>query len=70
MTLLPACPLMHGTGAFTSFAALMVGGRVTTLREPQVQRRRLLDTIAQRRVTSSRSSATPSRAPILAALDR
>ena len=28
---LPACPLMHGTGAFTSMAAMTVGGCVVTL---------------------------------------
>ena len=28
---LPASPLMHGTGAFTSFQALFLGGRIVTL---------------------------------------
>src|SRR5256714_5307853 len=28
---LPACPLMHGTGAFTSFQTLFMGGSVATL---------------------------------------
>ncbi|MGQ0826102.1 MAG: acyl-CoA synthetase [Actinomycetota bacterium] len=28
---LPASPLMHGTGAFTSFQSLFVGGRIVTL---------------------------------------
>ncbi len=31
MTLLPACPLMHGTGAFTAMECLSEGGRVVTL---------------------------------------
>lgn len=30
-TVIPACPLMHGTGAFTSFSALGSGGCVITL---------------------------------------
>ena len=31
MTLLPACPLMHGTGGFTALECLAEGGRVVTL---------------------------------------
>ncbi len=37
MTLLPACPLMHGTGGFTSLECLSEGGRVVTLDLPPVR---------------------------------
>ncbi len=48
MTLMPACPLMHGTGGFTALECLSEGGRVVTLTA---------------RATSTRSScSTPSRA--------
>ena len=40
VTLLPACPLMHGTGGFTANTVLAEGGRVVPAREPQVRPRR------------------------------
>ena len=36
-TLLPACPLMHGTGWFTTNLCLAEGGRVVLLAEPPVR---------------------------------
>ena len=32
---LPACPLMHGTGQFSAFIAMIVGGCVITMPEPR-----------------------------------
>ena len=37
MTLLPACPLMHGTGGFTALECLSEGGRVVTLTSRHVR---------------------------------
>ena len=37
MTLLPACPLMHGTGGFTAIECLSEGGRVVTLASRQLR---------------------------------
>ena len=42
---LPACPLMHGTGGFTSMAAMTVGGCVVTLVSRHFDPIELLDTI-------------------------
>ncbi len=38
--MLVACPLMHGTGQFSAINALLGGGTVVSLPEPQVRRRR------------------------------
>ncbi|HVE94457.1 MAG TPA: acyl-CoA synthetase [Acidimicrobiales bacterium] len=43
---LPACPLMHGTGAFTSFSTLSSGGSIVTLQERSFSVEELLGTIA------------------------
>jgi 3-oxocholest-4-en-26-oate---CoA ligase len=45
MTLLPACPLMHGTGGFTAIECLSEGGRVVTLDSRQFDPVLLLDTV-------------------------
>ncbi len=42
---IPACPLMHGTGAFTSFSALTTGGCVVTLTQRTYSAEELLSTI-------------------------
>ena len=40
VTLLPACPLMHGTGAFTAYTVLADGGTGVPAREPALRPRR------------------------------
>ena len=47
---LPACPLMHGTGAFTSFSAMSSGGCTVTLTERHFKPEELLDTIQEQKV--------------------
>ena len=47
-TVLPACPLMHGTGAFTAMECLSEGGRVVLLPSRQFDPAELLDTIEVR----------------------
>ena len=69
-TLLPACPLMHGTGLFTSFSSLMVGGRVTTLVNRKFDVVELLDTIEQEAVNIVTIVGDAFATPMLEALDR
>ena len=47
---LPACPLMHGTGAFTSFILMNSGGCIVTLTSRHFDVVELLDTIQREKV--------------------
>ena len=69
MTLLPACPLMHGTGAFTAMECLTEGGRVVTLTSRHFDPVELLDTIEAREVNGLIIVGDAFARPILAALD-
>jgi len=66
---LPACPLMHGTGAFTSMAALGIGGSVVTLTGRRFDPVELLDTIDRENVNTVAIVGDAFAKPILAALD-
>lgn len=68
-TVLPACPLMHGTGAFTAMECLTEGGRVVTLPSRQFDPVELLDTIEHEQVNSLIMVGDAFGKPILAALD-
>ena len=60
--LLPACPLMHGTGLFTAINALGGGGAIITLTAKSLDAEELWSTVeARARHGRRRSSATPSR---------
>jgi acyl-CoA synthetase (AMP-forming)/AMP-acid ligase II len=69
MTLLPACPLMHGTGGFTSLECLSEGGRVVTLTPRQFDAVDLLDTVGREKVNGLVIVGDAFARPILAALD-
>jgi len=69
MTLLPACPLMHGTGGFTAMECLSEGGRVVTLPSRQFDPVELLDTVERERVNGLIIVGDAFAKPILAALD-
>ncbi len=69
MTLLPACPLMHGTGGFTALECLSEGGRVVTLTSRRFDPVELLDTIERERVNGLIIVGDAFAKPILAALD-
>ena len=69
MTLLPACPLMHGTGGFTSMECLSEGGRVVTLASRQFDPVELLDAVERERVNGLVIVGDAFGKPILAALD-
>ncbi|HEX4217179.1 MAG TPA: AMP-binding protein [Acidimicrobiales bacterium] len=69
MTLLPACPLMHGTGGFTAMECLAEGGRVVTLTSRQFDPVDLLDTVERERVNGLIIVGDAFAKPILRALD-
>jgi acyl-CoA synthetase (AMP-forming)/AMP-acid ligase II len=65
----PACPLMHGTGSFTSMAALAIGGCVVTLTNRKFDAIELLDTVDRENVNVVAIVGDAFAKPILAALD-
>jgi acyl-CoA synthetase (AMP-forming)/AMP-acid ligase II len=69
MTLLPACPLMHGTGGFTALECLSEGGRVVLLASRQFDAVELLDTVEREKVNGLIIVGDAFAKPILAALD-
>ncbi|MGO9195932.1 MAG: AMP-binding protein [Acidimicrobiales bacterium] len=66
---LPACPLMHGTGAFTAFSCLMLGGCVVTLPGRGFDAEVLLDTVQAEKVNLVTIVGDAFAKPILRALD-
>ncbi|MDA8071878.1 MAG: AMP-binding protein [Actinomycetota bacterium] len=66
---LPACPLMHGTGAFTSIGVLGIGGSVVTLPVRRFDPVALLDTVDSENVNTVAIVGDAFAKPILAALD-
>ena len=69
MTLLPACPLMHGTGGFTALECLSEGGRVVTLTSRQFDPVELLDTVMREQVNALVIVGDVFAKPILSSLD-
>ncbi len=68
-TLLPACPLMHGTGGFTALETLSEAGKVVTLPSRRFDPVELLDTVERERVNACVIVGDAFGKPILAALD-
>jgi acyl-CoA synthetase (AMP-forming)/AMP-acid ligase II len=66
---LPACPLMHGTGAFPAFSALGVGGSVVLLTGRTFDPDEFLSTVAAERVGLTSIVGDAFAKPILRALD-
>jgi 3-oxocholest-4-en-26-oate---CoA ligase len=66
---LPACPLMHGTGAFNAFTALTVGGSVVTLTGRSFDPVELLDAVEAKQVNNTAIVGDAFARPLLAALD-
>ncbi|MHB1710457.1 MAG: AMP-binding protein [Acidimicrobiales bacterium] len=69
MTLLPACPLMHGTGGFTALECMNEGGRVVLLGSRQFDPVELLDTVEREKVNALTIVGDAFAKPILSALD-
>ena len=66
---MPACPLMHGTGAFSAFAAMSAGGSVVTLTNRSFDVVELLDTIERERVNAIAIVGDAFAKPMLRSLD-
>jgi acyl-CoA synthetase (AMP-forming)/AMP-acid ligase II len=66
---LPACPLMHGTGAFPAFTALSAGGSVVLLPGRTFDPEEFLSTVATERVNNTSIVGDAFAKPILRALD-
>ena len=67
---LPACPIMHGTGLFTSMGAMLNGGKVVTLEktgkfDPEL----MWETIDKNKVTSTAIVGDAFAKPLLRVLD-
>ena len=67
--LMPACPLMHGTGAFTANTILAEGGRICLLESHKYDPVELLDTVQREGVNGLVIVGDPFSRPLLAALD-
>ncbi len=66
---MPACPLMHGTGALTSFGTLTAGGSVVCLESHHFDPAELLDTIDREQVSRIAIVGDAFARPLLDALD-
>jgi 3-oxocholest-4-en-26-oate---CoA ligase len=69
VSLLPACPLMHGTGQFTAFHVLTGGGAVVTCENRHFDALELWSTVAARRVQAVSIVGDAFAKPMLRALD-
>ena len=69
LVVLPACPLMHGTGQFTSLIALNAGGTVVTLPSRQFDVDELLSAVEKNRVQILVIVGQAFAGPILDALE-
>jgi fatty-acyl-CoA synthase len=66
--LLPACPLMHGTGLFTAINALGGGGAIITLTAKSLDAEELWSTVEARRATATAIVGDAFAKPMLKAL--
>lgn len=67
-SLLPACPLMHGTGLFTSLRSLSEGGRVVLLAGRKFDAHELVSTLDARSVRGAVIVGDPFARPMLEVL--
>ena len=67
--LLPACPLMHGTGLFTAINALGSGGAIVTLAGKSLDAEELWSTVEKRGVNAAAIVGDAFAKPMLKALD-
>ena len=69
-TMIPACPLMHGTGLLTAINAICNGGTVVTLESPSLDAPEILHAIEKYKVNSITIVGDAFAQPILAELDK
>lgn len=67
--ILPSCPLMHGTGLFTSLIVMSLGGCVVTLESRNFDPASLLDTVERQGVNILVIVGDTFGRPVVAALD-
>ncbi len=67
--LLPACPLMHGTGSFTAFSCLVLGGTVVTMGGPSFDAAGVLRAVESERVNVLSIVGDAFARPLLGALE-
>jgi fatty-acyl-CoA synthase len=66
---LPASPLMHGTGGFSSFQAMLLGGAICTLTQRHFDAHELWETVQRERVTQMAIVGDAFGKPMLRALE-
>ncbi len=66
---LPASPLMHGTGAFTTFQSIWAGGRIITLEGRHFDAHELWRVVAKEKVTQMAIVGDAFAKPMLTALE-
>jgi fatty-acyl-CoA synthase len=66
---LSACPLMHGTGQFSAFLSMNLGGTVVTIPDPKFDAARLWETVAAQGVQAIAIVGDAFARPMLAELD-
>jgi acyl-CoA synthetase (AMP-forming)/AMP-acid ligase II len=66
---LPACPLMHGTGQFSAFITMNLGGCIVTMADARFDPATLWDTVEARRVNTISIVGDAFARPMLAVLD-
>ena len=69
LTLMPACPLMHGTGGFTANTVLAEGGRIALLEHRKYDPIELLDTVEREKVNGLVIVGDPFSRPLISALE-
>ncbi len=69
MRLMPACPLMHGTGLLTALNALMLGGSIVTVGSHTLDAHALWRAVAEKKVNSIAIVGDVFARPMLEALD-
>ncbi|HET6792844.1 MAG TPA: acyl-CoA synthetase [Acidimicrobiales bacterium] len=69
MRMLPACPLMHGTGQFSALIAMGLGGSVVTLNNRSLDPEVIWSTVEELKVNSVVIVGDAFARPLLAALD-
>jgi fatty-acyl-CoA synthase len=67
--ILPACPLMHGTGFVSAYVAMLSGGCVVTVDNHHFDPDRVWSSVEKNRVQSIAIVGDPFARPLLAALD-
>jgi fatty-acyl-CoA synthase len=69
ITTLPACPLMHGTGQFSAFITMILGGCIATLEGSRFDAEELWSAVEDRRVNTIAIVGDAFARPMLEALE-